>query len=73
MYDLNIYTLRESKSASQGVTGKPIFLGGAAPLSSRKIGYLLRVAHMIPIIFSGSRTLTWAPPGTLLNGFTSFA
>ena len=26
-------------------------LGGAAPLSSQKIGYLLRVAHMIPIIF----------------------
>ena len=35
------------KSASQGVTGQTIFLGGAAPLSSRKTGYLLRVAHMI--------------------------
>ena len=32
-------------------------LGGAAPLSSRKTGYLLRVAHMIPIIFP-------APPGS---------
>ncbi len=57
----------------EGLGGKMHLLGGAAPLSSRKIGYLLRLAHMIPIIFSGSRTLTWAPPGTLLNGFTSFA
>ena len=30
-------------------------LGGAAPLSSRKTGYLLRVAHMIPIIFPALR------------------
>ena len=35
--------------------GKIDLLGGAAPLSSRKTGYLLRVAHMIPIIFSAPR------------------
>ena len=34
-----------------GPAGKIRLLGGAAPLSSQKIGYLLRVAHMIPIIF----------------------
>ena len=33
-------------------------LGGAAPLSSRKTGYLLRVAHMIPIIFPALRGRT---------------
>ena len=40
-----------------GPDGEIGLLGGAAPLSSRKTGYLLRVAHMIPIIFP-------APPGS---------
>ncbi len=39
----------------EGLGGKMHLLGGAAPLSSRKIGYLLRVAHMIPIIFPALR------------------
>ena len=34
-----------------GPDGEIGLLGVAAPLSSRKTGYLLRVAHMIPIIF----------------------
>ena len=38
-------------------------LGGAAPLSSQKIGYLLRVAHMIPIIFLHFCTPPTAPGG----------
>ena len=42
-----------------GGPGREIqLLGGAAPLSSRKIGYLLRVAHMIPIIFPALRGRT---------------
>ena len=43
-------------------------LGVAAPLSSRKTGYLLRVAHMMPIIFFD--ILGLGPLlGPLLNGF----
>ena len=38
-----------------GPDGEIGLLGGAAPLSSRKTGYLLRVAHMIPIIFPALR------------------
>ena len=38
--------------------GEISLLGGAAPLSSRKTGYLLRVAHMIPIIFPALRGRT---------------
>ena len=52
------YTLCESQNRPVGPGGEISLLGVAAPLSSRKTGYLLRVAHMIPIIFfrrNGSR------------------
>src|SRR3990167_3737743 len=39
----------------EGLDREIRLLGGAAPLSSRKTGYLLRVAHMIPIIFPALR------------------
>ena len=39
----------------EGLDREIHLLGGAAPLSSRKTGYLLRVAHMIPIIFPALR------------------
>ena len=42
----------------EGLDREIRLLGGAAPLSSRKIGYLLRVAHMIPIIFPALRGRT---------------
>ena len=42
----------------EGLDRKISLLGGAAPLSSRKTGYLLRVAHMIPIIFPALRGRT---------------
>ncbi len=48
----------------EGLGGKMHLLGGAAPLSSRKIGYLLRVAHMIPIIFFPWKLSGGTPPGT---------
>ena len=48
-------------------------LGGAAPLSSRKTGYLLRVAHMIPIIFPPLWRILSALPGVALIGWTSLA
>src|SRR3569623_2033093 len=41
----------ESQNWPVGPGGEISLLGVAAPLSSRKTGYLLRVAHMIPIIF----------------------
>ncbi len=41
-----------------GPDGEIGLLGVAAPLSSRKTGYLLRVAHMIPIIFPALRGRT---------------
>ena len=44
-------------------------LGGAAPLSSQKIGYLLRVAHMIPIIFPVRKVVRGPSAGALLSGF----
>src|SRR3569623_82729 len=50
--------LCESQNWPVGPGGEISLLGVAAPLSSRKTGYLLRVAHMIPIIFfrrNGSR------------------
>ena len=46
-------------------------LGGAAPLSSRKTGYLLRVAHMIPIIFPALRGRT--RPSAGLHSLASLA
>ncbi len=49
-----IYIMRVQNSP-KGSVGKMHLLGGAAPLSSRKIGYLLHVAHMIPIIFPALR------------------
>src|SRR3569623_1604091 len=42
----------ESQNWPVGPGGEISLLGVAAPLSSRKTGYLLRVAHMIPIYFS---------------------
>src|SRR3569623_1761242 len=50
--------LCESQNWPVGPGGEISLLGVAAPLSSRKTGYLLRVAHMITIIFfrrNGSR------------------
>ena len=35
----------------EGLDREIRLLGGAAPLSSRKTGYLLRAAHSFPIIF----------------------
>ncbi len=46
-----------------GPDGEIGLLGGAAPLSSRKTGYLLRVAHMIPIIFFDLRGQKGRPRG----------
>ena len=53
--------------------GKIDLLGGAAPLSSRKTGYLLRVAHMIPIIFLPPEGHPNPVSGLLLNGFAFLA
>ena len=57
-----------------GGPGREIrLLGGAAPLSSQKIGYLLRVAHMIPIIFLHFCTPPPPPGGLALIGFAYLA
>src|SRR3990167_8047400 len=48
------YIMRVPK-LPEGLDREIRLLGGAAPLSSRKTGYLLRVAHMIPIIFPALR------------------
>src|SRR3569623_2031556 len=55
---MNFLYICESQNWPVGPGGEISLLGVAAPLSSRKTGYLLRVAHMIPIIFfrrNGSR------------------
>src|SRR6476619_6698563 len=56
-----------------GQTGEISYLGGAAPLSSRKIGYLLRAAHRSPIIFGHKLHLPVPSRSSPLNGFTSLA
>ncbi len=56
-----------------GPAGKIRLLGGAAPLSSQKIGYLLRVAHMIPIIFSAGLPVLVLRGQLPLIGFTYLA
>src|SRR3569623_633046 len=58
---MNFLFLCESQNRPVGPGGEISLLGEAAPLSSRKTGYLLRVAQMIPIIFfrrNGSRRPT---------------
>ena len=57
----------------EGLDREIRLLGGAAPLSSRKTGYLLRVAHMIPIIFPILRGRISALRGTPLNGLACLA
>ena len=55
--NINLYIMRVPK-LPEGLDREIRLLGGAAPLSSRKTGYLLRVAHMIPIIFPALRGRT---------------
>ena len=57
----------------EGLDREIHLLGGAAPLSSRKTGYLLRVAHMIPIIFPHPNGSGTALRGTPLIGFACLA
>ena len=61
------------QNCPKGSGGKMLLLGGAAPLSSQKTGYLLRTAHMIPIIFFAKMCLRTALRGAPLNAFGCLA